>query len=734
MSTSDFSDEFYRIREVVKDRFRYSKLFGIYIQGVEATQAIQYYKSDAHLTDPADRQPDNSVRLVARKPVWVRVYVRGYRFQSSLGLPDVTGKLEISCRGFFGVFHAVSTIAPQPPGVVTPRRDSLVQALPDPFYAADRQNIGATLNFIVPGDVMCGYLRFHVTVSNTQDTCVYDELTLDFDVTLQQTLSVRGIMIGYNGPSSFAPNAPTQTLAAPTIGDLQTTAAWTLLVYPVRSEATFGNAGAITWNLPLTDLPSCSGCCSPNWNQLMAQVQAQMVADGNLPNVLYYGLMADGIPMGPVIGCGAGGVGTGSAGEGVTMAHELGHACGLPHSPCGVVGDPTYPAYEPYDPAGQPKASIGEYGLNINTGDIMSPSTHKDWMSYCGPEWVSLYNYGRLLNNHALNPALVCLNNIKIPYKEYEIVKPFDPEPPPLRNLHKDIYREMRPVISLIGLMHAEDQIEIVSVMRLETTPVVQRGRETDLTAELLGAEGRVLASALVYRLPPRTLCNCGENHEEGPPYLLQAFIPDVGRGDALRIRTGPKELWSRQAPKAEPQLTAFEAALKDSRLSVKWTLEVTSDTKEGWLQWSVDGKRWNALATRLRGERATIDATGLPAGKVQIRLLAGDGFHTVQSKPMLVEVPQRPPVVSILAPRNAERLMAGGSMRLWGVVSDGSGKAVTVKRAVWLLDGKKIADVLDHFVNVPTEGKHELALVVTTEGGESKQTVRFIAVSAKEE
>jgi len=733
MSFKDFFDDVYQIPRFSKEELYRTKLFSVYIQGIEATQAIQYYRSDAHLTDPADRQPDNSVRLVAGKPAWVRVYVRGWRGRASLGLPNVTGKLEISCRGFFGNFHPVATMAPQPPGVVTPRLDTVLQAISDLNYAVDRQNIGSTLNFIVPGEVMCGYLRFHVTISNEQSNFIYDDLTVDFDVTLQQTLSVRGIMIGYNGPTSLAPNAPNQTIAAPGIGDLQTTAAWTILVYPVRSEAVFGNAGTITWDLPLTDSPSCSGCCSPNWNHLLAHVLAQMVADGNLPNVLYYGLLATGIPMGPIIGCGAGGVGTGSVGEGVTMAHELGHGCNLPHAPCGLtIFDATYPAYEPYDPAGQPKASIGEYGLNINNGDVMSPSTFKDWMSYCGPRWVSLYNYGRLLNNTELNPTLVCLNNIRIPHKEYKVVKPFDPEPP-IRNFRRDVYEEVRQVISVIGLMYDEDKIEITSVMRLETTPVVRRGKETGLTAELVGEEGRVLASGLVYRFPPRALCDCGEAHEEGPPYLLQAFIPDSGRGEALRIRNASKEVWSRPAPKVEPRIAAFEVGLKDTRVSAKWALEVPGEGNEFWIQWSQDGKRWNALATRIRGEKATMDATGLPAGKVQIRLLAGDGFYTVQSNPVLIEVPLRPAIVSILSPFDAERLMAGGSMRLWGIVSDGTGNPVTVKKAVWLLDGKKIADVLDSFVTVPPQGKYELTLIVTTEAGESKRKIRFTTVSAKE-
>ena len=63
------------VMNAVRELPRYS---GIQIDGVEVTQAIQYRSADAHLTDPADRGPDNSVRLVADKPARVRVYVRNH--------------------------------------------------------------------------------------------------------------------------------------------------------------------------------------------------------------------------------------------------------------------------------------------------------------------------------------------------------------------------------------------------------------------------------------------------------------------------------------------------------------------------------------------------------------------------------------------------------------------------------------------------------------------------------
>lgn len=74
-----------------------------------------------------------------------------------------------------------------------------------------------------------------------------------------------------------------------------------------------------------------------------------------------------------------------------TMAHELGHAHGLPHAPCGGASgtDPGYPY------AG---AAIGTWGWDVRTNALIEPSKTKDMMSYCDPSWVSDYNYENLVD------------------------------------------------------------------------------------------------------------------------------------------------------------------------------------------------------------------------------------------------------------------------------------------------------------------------------------------------
>lgn len=88
---------------------------------------------------------------------------------------------------------------------------------------------------------------------------------------------------------------------------------------------------------------------------------------------------------------GVGFTGEDSAG---TMAHELGHAHGLPHAPCGGVSgsDTKYP---------YPQARIGSWGWDERSSKLVDPSQSKDFMSYCSPAWISDYNYEKLATRMA---------------------------------------------------------------------------------------------------------------------------------------------------------------------------------------------------------------------------------------------------------------------------------------------------------------------------------------------
>ncbi len=211
-----------------------------YIDGIEVTQGIQYYKADQHLTDPDDRNKDNSVILVANKPAWVRVYVHDL---SSSGR-NVTGELEVDRNWQFPPKWDQEIIKPLAP--------STVPTLENFDYVTERSNILASLNFVIPQKLMSYNIRLKAKIWLQEDgdrNNPDDTQSAFLNVMIQQTLRLRGVMISYSGldPTSATTPPPSINLNALTIADLQSTSAWTLTTNPVQSQAVISNAGTMEW-------------------------------------------------------------------------------------------------------------------------------------------------------------------------------------------------------------------------------------------------------------------------------------------------------------------------------------------------------------------------------------------------------------------------------------------------------------------------------------------------------
>jgi hypothetical protein len=140
------------------------------IHGVELTQSIQYYRSAEHLTDPADQKPDNSIRLISGKALWVRVYVRS---SDAAGVPDVSGTLELKRRALGSIYTDIATIDPA----------TSVFAPHDANYHVERSTSFSTLNFQVSGELVCGQLSF--TVKLQSPTTSPGEKTIYADASLE---------------------------------------------------------------------------------------------------------------------------------------------------------------------------------------------------------------------------------------------------------------------------------------------------------------------------------------------------------------------------------------------------------------------------------------------------------------------------------------------------------------------------------------------------------------------
>ncbi|MES1188581.1 MAG: M66 family metalloprotease [Myxococcales bacterium] len=72
-----------------------------------------------------------------------------------------------------------------------------------------------------------------------------------------------------------------------------------------------------------------------------------------------------------------------------TVAHELGHALGREHAPCGITDPSDLDSEYPYA-----NATLGGiYGFDFDAMKLIKPKPAKDVMSYCTPVWISDYTY-----------------------------------------------------------------------------------------------------------------------------------------------------------------------------------------------------------------------------------------------------------------------------------------------------------------------------------------------------
>ena len=145
------------------------------------------------------------------------------------------------------------------------------------------------------------------------------------------------------------------------------------------------------------------GANGSGWGDLLQQLLLVRSRDDVPENTYYYGVFApeDSLQRfcrrGCVLGLGTvapadeplfrGAIGLGFGGEtsAETAVHELGHATGRAHAPCGTRdADRAYP---------HPRADIGAWGYDLVDGTLKAPNAFKDVMSYCDPTWISDYNY-----------------------------------------------------------------------------------------------------------------------------------------------------------------------------------------------------------------------------------------------------------------------------------------------------------------------------------------------------
>jgi Peptidase M66 len=320
--------------------------------------------------------------VVAKRPGLLRVYVTP---ESSWSTRALTAELRLvaSDGAKFPVLRETKTIS----------------------ASSTDEDINSTFNFEIPGDNLPAGVTFQVALS-TPDGDAPDKVGKadaryprdgsyeDIGAKLSGKLRVVAVPVKYDADGSGR---------TPPLGDAQLDAYRSQLmrVYPSSEIEITAHAP-----FPFSQQISTNGGGFQNILQAITQLRQDDKVDDD---VYYYGLLAPKASFSAYCGgsCVTGlssivddpdtagmrasvGIGFGDTVSAQTMAHEVGHAHGRYHAPCGGAAgsDPKFP----YQGGG-----IGTWGYDMFAKTLIPPTKGKDMMGYCpNTWWISDYSYTAL--------------------------------------------------------------------------------------------------------------------------------------------------------------------------------------------------------------------------------------------------------------------------------------------------------------------------------------------------
>jgi hypothetical protein len=658
----------------------------ITIAGIERTQAIQFFRPA--LVPCPDRPgqascPENDIRLIAGKTTVLRVYA-----DVTIGTPSIvelSGVLETRQAG--SASWDVPPITPYNAPVAARRASAIL-----------RSEAGHTLNFRIPAERCRGTLETRLTLFDPGHPGEAAYTGPSVATTLQfssaRPLQIRLIRIRY------ANAARGLDIPAPSVADFWTTAEYVLRTYPISRIDIVAESEEL-YDGDFTSFFDTSPGAIGTTDSIFTIID-RVVAAEQQPSAVYYALF-DGRPNQSGAGGWASGMrATGPAFAGSTMAQEIGHTCGRGHAPCGV-GDPDagYPTYDRYRPG-----SIGEYGFDVIDGVVFDPATTFDFMSYCGPTWVSPYTYEALMNCFPTPEAAGGGAPAERLRGRRELLR-----------LFLTIYRDGRVKLRRPGF-HAPGELR------------QEGGQATPFLVELQDAEGLPLATKRL---------RLDDVHRSLDDASLDFLVEIPWRPDTAKV----------VVQRERETLHSIDVAKQAPRITLTWRSRdkpVTGTQKITWkasgasgltymLRYSSDaGETFRMLADQLTESAQEVDFDSLPGGeKCLVQVLATTGARTGIATSDTFRVPPKRRRPVILSPPDGQTFVRGQTVQFFGIASASGVERWSPEELSWstsingyLGAGSKL------LVHTLSPGRHCIILRVDDGcGGEASSSI-YITVKAR--
>ncbi len=331
------------------------------------------------LVEDATAKKKRNAPVIAGRPALVRVHARSLNARGRL--PKLGAELRVSTPG---------------------KDDVVVREAPKPMLTLDDSDLDTTFNFELAETVLAPASALSVTLaapSAPDDVATFPTDGTTFAIGSRDdapALRVRFVPVRYDQDGSGRlPGLDAATVEAHRRALYK--------MYPTRTVEVDVRA-PLPW-------PSAVEATGQGWDELLNAIVDTRRRDLVDDDVFYVGVFTPKASVDEY--CGNGGCILGVApaaqlqevglrvamvvgydtyaAEG-TLAQELAHAMGREHAPCGGPDGPD--ANYPYA-----NAQIGVAGWNILDKKLIDPNGRsKDFMSYCGPVWISDYTYDGLYN------------------------------------------------------------------------------------------------------------------------------------------------------------------------------------------------------------------------------------------------------------------------------------------------------------------------------------------------
>lgn len=302
--------------------------------------------------------------------------------------------------------------------------------------------------------------------------------------------------------------------------------------------------------------------------------------------------------------------------------------------------------------------------------------------------------------------------------------------------------QERRPLLSLRGTMR-DGVFTLTHVDRTTGPEPWSVDCPEFLFPSLRDAAGHELARGRMEKVMmyayslPTFLGGTGAGCRSFPTREYYGDVLDVpGSAELAILDDRENVLWSARAPERAPEVHDLRATVVGDTLQLSWKDEVALEACEREILWWSEARPEprrvaprNVTDAMQRGD-ARLELWRLPVGEVFLQVRVQDVFARVDSAPLHVRIPVRPPHVEIgmdfgryrdraadLADRE-ERPPRGMPFRMLAKQQEHDDPLPDAAFR-WLLDGKEIArGPRVSFDVVPTDA-HQLALEVTWPGGE---------------